>query len=296
MAAWATWSVAALALLASGIGAAIGAGGRRYAKASQACRQRLLDSQTAPQLTTVDFGDIAALPEPVRRYFHHVLADCQPLIRVARYRQQGELRTDIASARWMPFAAVQTVAPCAHGFVWDARVELPSPLHLRVRDAYLDGQGSDAVALMSAFTLARQAGGVEMNSGALMRYLAEAVWYPTALLPAAGVTWSAIDDSRALATLTDRGTTVSVEFRFDEEGCIVGVYAPERWRSVKGGFERAAWEGHFRDYRHIAGMRVPAEGEVGWYDAHGWHAVWKGRIRDAAYEFFPTENQTKGKQ
>jgi hypothetical protein len=36
----------------------------------------------------------------------------------------------------------------------------------------------------------------------LMRYLAKAVWYPTALLPRQGVRWDLIDEATARASLT----------------------------------------------------------------------------------------------
>ena len=78
------------------------------------------------------------------------------------------------------------------------------------------------VSLFSAFTLSSSANIPELNSGALHRYLAEAVWYPTALLPQAGVQWSPIDEHSALATLTDNGETVSLEFRFNDAGEVTG--------------------------------------------------------------------------
>lgn len=31
----------------------------------------------------------------------------------------------------------------------------------------------------------------KLDEGALQRYLAEAIWFPTALLPSQGVTWTA---------------------------------------------------------------------------------------------------------
>src|SRR5688572_7450692 len=42
--------------------------------------------------------------------------------------------------------------------------------------------GSGHVGLLSAFAVSAAAATPEMNSGSLHRYLAEAVWYPTALL------------------------------------------------------------------------------------------------------------------
>ena len=46
----------------------------------------------------------------------------------------------------------------------------------------------------------------------LLRYFAEAAWYPTALLPSQGVCWEAIDDFTARATLTDGATPFRLSF------------------------------------------------------------------------------------
>ena len=40
-----------------------------------------------------------------------------------------------------------------------------------------------------------------MAEGELMRFLAEAAWYPTALLPSQGVRWQGADERSAFATL-----------------------------------------------------------------------------------------------
>ena len=143
------------------------------------------------------------------------------------------------------------------------------------------------VSLSSAFAVAEESGAPELNSGALHRYLAEAVWYPTALLPQSGVVWTPITDRSALATLTDRGTTVSLEFRFDESGEVTGIYSPGRFGRFDGGYKRVPWEGHFRRYEVRARMRVPTHAEVGWYETGAWQAVWKGDPVDVRYELGP---------
>ena len=52
----------------------------------------------------------------------------------------------------------------------------------------------------------------EMARGELMRFLAEAAWYPTALLPSQGVQWEGIDDSSAKATLRDGEVLLTLVF------------------------------------------------------------------------------------
>ena len=218
-----------------------------------------------------------ALPAPVARYLRWALPGKRQIYEV-RIRQAGALRTDARSERWMSFEAEQVVVPSATGFVWNARVSVAPLLHVRVRDALIEGRGSGQVSVLSAFTVSADGGTPEMNSGALHRYLAEAVWYPSALLPSAKLRWTGIDASSALATLTNHGVSVSLEFRFADTGEVTGIFTPARWGTFAGGYRQVPWEGHFRDYRERDGIFVPTEGDVGWYVDNEWKAVWKGSI------------------
>jgi hypothetical protein len=285
---WVKWIVAVLALAGSGGTLAYRIGVRRTARETTQRADNLLRLPVVPPSRPFSIGDLAHLPAPVARYLGYALRDGQAHVRVARYRQLGTLRMAPDSARWLNFEAQQVIVPPSRGFLWNARVRIVgiAPLlHLRVQDAYCAGHGSGRVSLLSAITVGESPPGIEMNAASLQRYLAEAVWYPSALLPSAGVVWTAIDDQRALATLSDAGITVSLEFRFNAADQVVAVYTPARWRSVKDGFELMPWEGRFSNYQEVAGMRVPVEAEVGWHVLNQWQAVWKAEIRDIAYEF-----------
>jgi hypothetical protein len=101
---------------------------------------------------------------------------------------------------------------------------------------------------------------------------------PVALLPSPTLQWSPIDANRALATLIDGGISVSLEFRFAGTGEVTGIYTPARWGRFGEGYAQRPWEGHFRGYERRNGVRVPTEGDVGWYVADEWRAVWQGTI------------------
>ncbi|HIK53880.1 MAG TPA: hypothetical protein IGS37_01670 [Synechococcales cyanobacterium M55_K2018_004] len=232
----------------------------------------------------VDFEAFSELPPPVARYFRYVLTNGQKFIRVAKIHQSGVLRTSTRTENWLPFTATQLVVPPAVGFVWNAKVKTPLGTHIRVLDSYTAGVGASRVSLSSTFAMASTTGVPELNSGALHRYLAEAVWFPTALLPQCGVVWHPIDDRSALATLTDRGTTVCLTFQFSEVGTVEGVYSNGRFGNFDGEYKQVPWQGCFRDYQVQAGMRVPSYGEVGWYDNGTLQLVWKGHIMNAQYE------------
>jgi hypothetical protein len=255
--------------------AAMWMGSRRQRRAGKAQTDRLIQAAESlqPNLGT----DFDSLPEPVKRYLRFALPPAAS-IRLVRITQTGTLRTDVRSARWMPFDAQHVVAPGAVGFLWNARVEVAPLLHVGVRDGFIERHGFGEVCLLSAFTVSSDAGSPQIDSGSLHRFLAEAVWYPTALLPSSKLQWSGIDATRALATLTEHGVSVSLEFRFAETGEVTGIYAPARWAKFSGSYEQRPWEGHFRNYEQRAGMWVPREGEVGWYAGDHWHSVWKGTV------------------
>jgi hypothetical protein len=118
----------------------------------------------------------------------------------------------------------------------------------------------------------------------LHRYLAKAVWYPTALLPCAGVQWRAIDDRTAQATLNDRENRVSLEFRFKDAAEVVAVYTDGRWRRRGNRYELTPWETHFNAYRRHEGMLVPFRAEVCWYAGRRLEVLRKGEITALEYE------------
>ena len=132
----------------------------------------------------------------------------------------------------------------------------------------------------------REQGGAELKAGALQRYLAEAVWLPTALLPSDTLQWSAIDEQRALATLTDSGLSVSLEFSFNDTGEITGIYTPGRYYLEDGGnYKLMPWAGYHRAYEARSGMRIPIEGEVEWQLPNGRLPYCKLKIVGIEYEF-----------
>ena len=222
-------------------------------------------------------SSIDDVPAPVARYLKWALPDGIDVESV-RLTQEGTLRTDGRTDSWMAFTATHVVSARTAAFVWNARVQVAPLIHLRVRDALVDGVGSGQVTLMSAIRVGGDAGTPEMHSGSLHRYLAEAAWYPSVLRGSDRLAWKAIDDTRALATLRDRATAVSLEFRFGSSGAIEAIYTPGRWGKFDDGYRQVAWEGHFRDYTRVQGVAVPTNADVGWYTDGEWQPVWKGRM------------------
>jgi hypothetical protein len=218
---------------------------------------------------------VSELPPCVARYLERA-GDAGP--GGVSLAQAGRLRAAATSRRWMPFEAVHEARADRPEFTWQARVRLAPFVSIRVRDSLRDGVGSGEVRFWGV-RLGHDAGTPQMHSGALHRYLAEAVWVPGALRPSERLRWSALDDERrAIATLADAGCEVSLEFRFDPAGDVESIYTAARWGKFGQGYRQVPWEGHFRDYFLQDGLRVPAAGEVGWYAGQELQLVWQGRL------------------
>jgi hypothetical protein len=222
----------------------------------------------------------AALPPPVARYLRLALQDSAAEAPAAvALLQSGELRTDTSSARWMRFRATHVAAPLGSSFLWNATVRVAPFMHVRVLDSLVAGRGSGQALLQSLWPLACHAGTMQMNSGSLHRFLAEAVWYPWALLPSEHLQWEAIDDRQARATLTSASTTVTLDFRFAASGEVAGIYSAGRWGRFGSEYLQLPWEGRFANYERIDGLLLPRHGEVGWHRQGRLEMVWRGDVQ-----------------
>ena len=185
--------------------------------------------------------------------------------------------------RWQPLAATQTFSTAPIGFVWDARIRMAPLLSAYVRDAYIETEGSMYATVNGLYPLVDQRGRVELDSGALQRYLGEAVWFPTALLPGNGVTWQPVSESAALATIADGETSVSLEFRFNDREEVSEIVG-QRYAENRGEYELRPWVVRCEQYVHRHGMLIPIACEVSWITPEGRTPYWRGTIEQIDYE------------
>ena len=243
---------------------------------------RQQDGDGAALPGTFSPAQIEDLPPPVRRYFAFVLRDGQPVIARARLRWSGGFQSRPA-AGWAPFTALQHFTTRPPGFVWEARIHMLPLLPVHVRDSYLGATGSMLGSIGGLVPVVDQRGTPELAQSALARWLGEAVWFPTALLPGGGVEWEAVDDSTARATVSDGDVRVSAEFRFASTGEITRMTAM-RYRDVGGTAVLTPFEGSYGRYERRAGVMLPAEAEVAWVLPEGRFPYWRGSLESVEYE------------
>ena len=282
---WIKWLglvVATLSVLVVGL---MAYGSWRWNEGSTALLTRLEAARVPHAVARYDAREIEGLPAPVQRYFRAALTDGQAVVSAVSIRHAGTFNMSATAEQWKPFTSEQRVITKRPGFDWDARVMMFPGVPVHVHDAYIAGTGLLHGAVLGLVTVVDLADTPEMARGELMRFFAEAAWYPTALLPSQGVRWEAVDDSSAHATLNDGPLTLKLLFRFNADGLIDTVRAEARERVVDGKTVNAPWQGRYWRYAMQDGMRVPQEGEVVWVLPEGDKPYWRGRTLLATYEF-----------
>ncbi len=266
-------------------GGALAYGSLHWRHLTRSLITQLDASGVPPRALTYSPSELEGLPDPVKRYFRTVLREGQPIVTRARLTWQGEFLMREAENGWRPFAATQYYVTRRPGFLWDARIKMAPGLAVNVYDAYIAGIGTLHGEILELIRVVHLGGTPEMAEGELLRYLAEAVWFPTALLPSQGVRWTAIDGSHAQATLIDGDTTVSLVFHFNAKGEIASSFATSRPRDVGGAMRSTPWGGSYADYAERDGMRIPTRGEVAWHLEDRQLPYWRGRVLEIAYEY-----------
>jgi hypothetical protein len=277
--------LASLGLLLGAAAGAVGVAEYLWRARTASLVARLREQAAAGPTTAFLAQNLARLPQPVARYLRIVLPPSPRSIRYARFAQQGEFRAQPTPDGWRPFTAVHHASATTPGFVWDARIRMAPGMAVRVRDGFLDDRGMMIASVWGLWPVTSVEGTADIAAGALHRYLAEAVWFPTALLTGRGIVWTAIDDTRARATLTAGTTAVSLDFHFDEEGLVSRVFTPARMREVDGRGVPTPWEGRFGNYAERDGMKVPLVGEVAWLLESGPLPYWRGAMTGVAFEY-----------
>jgi hypothetical protein len=247
-------------------------------------RARLETGRRPVRPARYEAGELAGLPAPVQRYFRAALQPGQRMIQAVTVEHAGTFNMSEGRKRWLPFTSHQRVLLARPGFDWEARIRLLPGLAIRVHDAYVAGEGVLTARLLGVPVVTMR-GTPELAHGELMRFLAEAAWYPTALLPSQGVRWTPVDDSTARAEFADGATRLTLTYRFGRDGLIETTRAEDRGRTVKGKVVPTPWEGRWSHCLERDGMRVPLEGEVAWLLPDGRKPYWRGHVTRLEYEY-----------
>ncbi|MGG7619052.1 DUF6544 family protein [Bacillus coreaensis] len=214
---------------------------------------------------TIVREDIKNLPSPVQKWLIHSNVIGKEEVKTVRLKQQGRMRTE-KGGKWMPSKADQYFTINVPGFIWIADVQMAPLVQLSGIDSYKEGTGKMKIKLFSLFPVV-DAEGPEMDSGTMMRFLAEMMWFPSAALKPY-IKWEEIDEGSAKAIMEYKGISVSAIFYFNEEGDILR-FVGKRYREVNGKYVLSDWGGINKEFKEFNGIRIPSKSDVTWFEEEG---------------------------
>lgn len=202
---------------------------------------------------TFSYSQLVGLPEPVQRYFRHVLKDGQPYISYARLQHTGQFKSGLDKP-WGAIKGEQYFTTQKPGFIWKGTTSL-----FVARDMYLCDSGRLTVSLFSLFPVVDGKGDT-FNQGELLRWLGESIWFPTNLLPSERLQWTPVDAHSASLTFTYNGLSLFYLVTISDAGEITQLETKRYMDST----HLETWICRAGNYQELNGIIVPLTAEASW--------------------------------
>jgi len=145
---------------------------------------------------------------------------------LVRLTQRGEMWQK-PSSKPLSFDAEQTIATSQIGFQWRARFVIRG-VPMLVIDYTISNEAGLEGRLLSALPLVRMTGTDTMFRGEAMRYLAELMWNPDALLFNRQLHWHVLDTKTLVVATGSGARQCEVRLTLDEAGDLVSIQADDR--------------------------------------------------------------------
>ena len=222
--------------------------------------QHLLTAQVEQADTVVTQQSLDDVPPIVQKW----LVKCNVVggekIHTVRLKQIGRIRSK-PDGRWMAMSAEQFITADKPGFIWSAVIDAGYLIKLNGRDKYMGGKGNMLIKALGLVPIADSSGN-EIDQSAMMRYLAEIIWLPTAALNNY-IQWEYVNETTARATMNYANENVTGLFFFDRDGDIRG-FEGKRYGNFEGHFSLETWSIRIVEYKVFTTLRIGNKCEVTW--------------------------------
>lgn len=230
--------------------------------------QKMLSKETTALLSDLNKSkiiisekDLKSLPEIAKTWLIQSGVVGKKRISNVHLTQTGELRTK-PNGKWMPFKAKQYNNCTEPSFIWSTNVKAIPLISIIGRDKLIDGKGEMQIKLASLISLVNEKNNNKINQGAMLRYLAEICWFPSAAI-SKYISWESINETSAKATFRHKDQSVSGVFSFSENGDFVSFTAN---RYYGGGTNATLEKWHIEalSYKEFNGIKIPNKSKVTW--------------------------------
>ncbi len=215
-----------------------------------------------------------SLPEPVQRYFNHILKEGQPYISYARIKHEGQFKADLKKG-WMNIKGEQYATTEKPGFIWKGTTAM-----FVARDMYISDQGRLIVSLFSVYNIVDAKGKETYDIGEILRWLGESILYPTNFLPNERLQWFPIDCNTAKLTFNYNGLSLFFKITVNEIGEITEMET-KRYFGEKN---LETWIIKAADYKELNSVIIPTVFDVLWRLDKGDFSYAKFNITEVEYD------------
>lgn len=236
-----------------------------------------LQHVTESRVITEDM--LSDLPAPVQRWLNYCGVVGKEDIQTIYLKQIGVMKLNPEQDKWINSEAEQSFNTIQPQFTWRVKTSMFG-LPVVGRDDFNNGKGKMLIKLAGLIPVVNLADHPKLNESTLQRFLGEIVWFPTAALKPY-ITWEAIDDLSARATMEYAGIRGSATFYFDEKGEPVRVLIP-RYRDIDDE-KPTDWEAKITAVERINNIIIPVKLEASWLTEEGkftWYII---NIQDVRY-------------
>lgn len=227
---------------------------------------RMMQPNIQKNIPSTNRNDMSQLPEVVQRWMQASGVIGQEEAVSVRLKQVGNMRTK-PKGKWMSFSATQHFNVENPAFVWSTKVNFIPIITMVGRDKLVHGKGEMLIKIASLIPVVNESNNEKINSGAMIRYLAEICWFPSAAMNE-HITWETIDEKSARATLTIEKRYVSGIFKFNSDGNIMSFEANRYYGGTQNS-QLEKWVIKMEEYKIYDGIKIPYKCNVTWELAEG---------------------------
>ncbi len=225
-------------------------------------------------LSIVKESDIVNLPYPVQTYLRYTGIVGKKEIKTVELKQKGFFRQKVNS-KWTSMTAEQYINVDAMGFIWKAKTSI-----VRAIDQFVNGHGRLKVRLFGLFKIV-DFKGVEADQGEALRFLAESIWFPSALTKDY-LKWTEVDSQTADVTLLCDTPNVTARLHFCKSGEVKKITA-KRYMEEEGKFLLNDWVISNMEYKSFFGVLIPYKAHVSWEFANSSFCYYKLEMTEVLF-------------
>jgi hypothetical protein len=243
----------------------------------------LMASQTKTSQSIITHQSLKDLPLIVQKWLVKSNVIGKKSVHSLQLKQKGMMRTS-GEGNWMQMTSEQFITVDNPGFVWNAGIKANPFMTINGRDKLSEGRGSMIIKALHTIPIANSTG-KEIDQGAMMRYLAEIIWNPSAALKDY-MRWEYVSDTSARAFMNCHNAIISGLFSFNKDGDIKG-FEGKRYGDFDDHYSLETWSIAVTGYKEFEGIRIGNKSEVTWKLKKGNFTWLRTEVTDIKYNLDP---------